>query len=97
MIVLNHQKTFCNKQQAICIVNDSIACRRESATNSMQEEVGCIQIILLHVVEEIHVRIPNMYIALRIMVGKPLKEYFNELYEEMRNEASKMLDDVETN
>ena len=33
-----------------------------------------IQIILLHVVEEIHVRIPNVYIDLRIIAGKPTSE-----------------------
>ena len=53
-----------------------------------------IQIILLHVVEEIHVRFPNMYIGIRMLAGKPLKEFFKEVYEEMRNEASKMLDDT---
>jgi nucleotide-binding universal stress UspA family protein len=35
-----------------------------------------------------------MYIGLRIIAGKPLKEFFKEVYEEMRNEASKMLDDT---
>ncbi len=79
-------------QQAIQIVSDLLACGREATTNSTQEEG--IQIILLHVVEEIHIRIPNFYIGLRIIAGKPLKEYFKEVYEEMRNEASKMLDDI---
>ena len=70
-----------------------VACKREATTtNSMQE--GGIQIILLHVIEEIHVRIPNMYIGLRIIAGKPLKEFFDEVYEGMRNEASKMLNDT---
>ena len=77
-------------QQAIQIVSDLLACGRE-AINLMQ---GGIEIILLHVVEEIHIRIPNFYIGLRIIAGKPLKEYFKEVYEEMRNEASKMLDDI---
>jgi nucleotide-binding universal stress UspA family protein len=81
-------------QQAIHIVNDSLACRRETTTNSMQAGGESIQIILLHVIEEIHVRIPNMYISLRIIAGKPLKEFFNEVYEEMRNESSKMLEDT---
>ena len=76
-------------QQVIHIVNDLLACGRET-TNSMQG----IQIILLHVVEEIHVRFPNMYIGIRMLAGKPLKEFFKEVYEEMRNEASKMLDDT---
>jgi nucleotide-binding universal stress UspA family protein len=79
-------------QQAIQIVGDLLACGREATTNSTQEEG--IQIILLHVVEEIHIRIPNMYIGIRIMAGRPLKEYFKELYQEMSIEASKMLDDV---
>ena len=79
-------------QQAIQIVNDLLVCKREALTNSMQG--GGIQIILLHVVEEIHVRFPNMYIGLRIMAGKPLKEYFKEVYQEMRNESSKMLEDT---
>ena len=79
-------------QQAIHTVNDLFACRRET-TNSMQGGEG-IQIILLHVVEEIHVRFPNMYIGLRMLAGKPLKVFFKEVYEEMRNEASKMLDDT---
>jgi nucleotide-binding universal stress UspA family protein len=78
-------------QQAIQIVNDFLACVRET-TDSMQGEG--IQIILLHVVEEIHVRFPNMYIGLRMLAGKPLKEFFKEVYEEMRNEALKMLDDT---
>jgi nucleotide-binding universal stress UspA family protein len=78
-------------QQAIQIVSDLLACGREAITNSTQE--GDIQIILLHI-EEIHIRIPNFYIGLRIIAGKPLKEYFKEVYEEMRNEASKMLDDI---
>ena len=42
----------------------------------MQERGEGIQIILLHVVEEIHIRIPNMYIGYRIIAGKPLKEFF---------------------
>jgi hypothetical protein len=66
-------------QQAIRIVNDSLACGRETTTNSMQEGVEGIQII----VEEIHISIPNMYIGLRIIAGKPLKEYFKEVYQEM--------------
>ena len=60
----------------------------------MQERGEGIQIILLHVVEEIHIRIPNMYIGYRIIAGKPLKEFFKEVYQEMSIEASKMLDDV---
>ena len=79
-------------QQAIHIVSDLLACGTET-TNSMQEGEG-IEIILLHVVEEVHVRFPNMYIGLRMLAGKPLKEFFKEVYEEMRNEASKMLDDT---
>jgi nucleotide-binding universal stress UspA family protein len=78
-------------QQAIQIVSDLLACEREATTNSTQES---IQIILLHVVEEIHIRIPNVYIGLRMIAGKPLKEYFKGIYEDMRNEASKMLDDI---
>ena len=78
-------------QQAIHIVGDLLACERE-VTNSMQGEG--IQIILLHVVEEIHVRFPNMYIGLRMLAGKPLKDFFKEVYEEMGNEASKMLEDT---
>jgi nucleotide-binding universal stress UspA family protein len=35
-----------------------------------------------------------MYIGLRIIAGKPLKEFFKEVYEEMSIEASKMLDDA---
>jgi nucleotide-binding universal stress UspA family protein len=76
-------------QQAIQIVNDLLKCGSET-TNSKQD----IQIILLHVIEEIHIRIPNMYIGIRIMAGKPLKEFFKEVYEEMSIEASKMLDDA---
>ena len=45
-------------------------------------------------VVEVHVRFPNMYIGLRMLAGKPLKEFFKEVYEGMRNEASKMLDDT---
>ena len=76
-------------QQAIQIVNDLLKCGSET-TNSKQD----IQIILLHVIEEIHIRIPNMYIGIRIMAGKPLKEFFKEVYEEMSIEASKILDDA---
>ena len=35
-----------------------------------------------------------VYIGPRIIAGKPLKEFFKEVYEEIRNEASKMLDDT---
>lgn len=76
-------------QQAIQIVNDLLKCESET-TNSMQD----IQIILLHVIEEIHIRIPSLYFSLRIIAGKPMKEFFKEVYEEMRKEASKMLDDT---
>ncbi len=53
-----------------------------------------IQIILLHVVEQVHIRIPSLYLSLRLIAGKPMKEFYEELYEEMKNEASKMLDDI---
>ena len=53
-----------------------------------------IQIILLHVVEQIHIRIPSVYLSLRIVAGKPMKEFYEEIYEEMKNVASKMLDDI---
>jgi nucleotide-binding universal stress UspA family protein len=75
-------------QQAIQIVNNLLKCG--SKTTTMQG----IQIILLHVVEEIHIRIPNLYFSIRIIAGKPVKEFFKEVYEEMRKEASKMLDDT---
>lgn len=55
---------------------------------------GDIEIILLHVVEEIHIRFPNMYIGLRMLADKPLNVFFKEVYEEMRKEASKMLEDT---
>jgi nucleotide-binding universal stress UspA family protein len=76
-------------QQAIQIVSGLIT-PENKITNSIQG----IQIVLLHVIEEIHIRIPNMYIGLRIIAGKPLKEFFKEVYEEMRNESSKMLADT---
>ena len=38
-----------------------------------------IEIILLHVIEEIHVRFPNMYIGLRMLACKPLKVFFKEV------------------
>jgi nucleotide-binding universal stress UspA family protein len=76
-------------QQAIQIVGGLIKSENKT-TNSVQG----IQIVLLHVIEEIHIRIPNMYIGLRIIAGKPLKEFFKEVYEEMRNESSKMLADT---
>jgi len=78
-------------QQAIHIVSYLLACGRET-TNRMQGEG--IQIILLHVVEEVHVRFPNMYIGLRLFAGKPLKIFYKEVYEEMRKEAFKMLEDT---
>ncbi len=65
-------------QQAIHIINDLLTCRRET-TNSMQGEG--IEIILLNIVEEIHVRFPNMYIGLRMLAGKPLKVFFKEIGE----------------
>ena len=76
-------------QQAIQIVNDLLTCGSKTTSS-----VNDIQIILLHVVEEIHIRIPSLYFSVRIIAGKPMKEFFNEVYEEMRNEASKMLDDT---
>ena len=76
-------------QQAIQIVNDLLKCESET-TDPMQD----IQIILLHVIEEIHIRIPSLYFSLRLIAGKPVKEFFKEVYEEMRKEASKMLDDT---
>lgn len=76
-------------QQAIRIVNDLLKCGSETP-DSMQG----IQVILLHVVEEIHISIPNLYLSLRITAGKPVKEFLKEVYEEMRKEASKMLDDA---
>ena len=60
-------------QQAIQIVNDLLKCESET-TNSKQD----IQIILLHVIEEIHIRIPSLYFSLRLIAGKPmnsLKKY----------------------
>jgi nucleotide-binding universal stress UspA family protein len=75
-------------QQAIPIVNDLLKCGSE-ATDPMQG----IQIILLHVIEEIHIRIPSLYFSLPLIAGKPVKEFFKEVYEEMRKQASKMLDD----
>jgi nucleotide-binding universal stress UspA family protein len=76
-------------QQAIQIVNDWLKCGSKTTSS-----VNDIQIILLHVVEEIHIRIPSLYFSVRIIAGKPLKEFFNEVYEEMRIESSKMLDDT---
>ena len=55
-------------QQAIRIVNNPLARGRETTTNSMQEGGEGIQIILLHVVEEIHIRIPNMYIGQQVII-----------------------------
>jgi nucleotide-binding universal stress UspA family protein len=72
-------------QQAIQLANLSFS----SATTTEN-----IQIILLHIVEEIHIRIPNLYFGVRILAGKPVKEFFKEVYEEMRNEALKMLEDT---
>jgi nucleotide-binding universal stress UspA family protein len=74
-------------QQAIQLVNLSFSSNNTSSKES-------IQIILLHIVEEINVRIPNLYIGLRIIAGKPLKDFFKEVYEEMRNEALKKLEDT---
>ena len=79
-------------QQAIHIVSDLLTCGRET-TKSMEGGEG-IEIILLHVIEEIHVRFPNMYIDLRMLACKPLKVLFKEVYEEMRKEDSKMLEDT---
>jgi nucleotide-binding universal stress UspA family protein len=76
-------------QQAIQIVGGLI-----TSENKTPNSIQGIQIVLLHVIEEIHIRIPNMYIGLRIIAGKPLKEFFKEVYEEMRNESSKMLADT---
>ncbi len=42
-----------------------------------------IQIILLHIVEEIHIRIPNLYFGLRILAGKSMKKFFEEVYEDI--------------
>jgi nucleotide-binding universal stress UspA family protein len=72
-------------QQAIQLANLSFS----SATTTKN-----IQIILLHIVEEIHIRIPNLYFGLRILAGKPMKKFFEEVYEDMKNESLKMLDDT---
>jgi nucleotide-binding universal stress UspA family protein len=72
-------------QQAIQLANLSFS----SATTTEN-----IQIILLHIVEEIRIRIPNLYFGLRILAGKPLKEFLKEAYEEMRNEALKTLEET---
>jgi nucleotide-binding universal stress UspA family protein len=53
-----------------------------------------IQIILIHIVEEIHIRIPNLYLGLRILAGKPMKKFFEEVYEDMKNGSLKMLEDT---
>ena len=53
-----------------------------------------IQILLIHIVEEIHIRIPNLYFGLRILAGKSMKKFFEEVYEDMKNESLKMLDDT---
>ncbi|MGB8035819.1 MAG: hypothetical protein WCF03_18550 [Nitrososphaeraceae archaeon] len=65
-------------QQAIQLVNDLLKCGSET-TDPMQG----IQIILLHAIEEIHIRIPSLYFSLRLIAGKP-----EETYEEMKNDAS---------
>ena len=87
-MVPNHQKM--RLQQAIHIVNDLFACRRET-TNSMQGGGEGIEVILLHVVEEIHIRFPNMYIGLRMLAGKPLKVFFKEVYEEYASKTEQII------
>ena len=43
----------------------------------------------------LNVEIPFLqHVSIRIIAGKPVKEFFKEVYEEMRKEASKMLDDT---
>lgn len=74
------------------MVNDLLTCKKETTNLTLRE--GGIEITLLHVVEEVHVRFPNMYIGLRMLAGKPLNVFFKEVYEEMRKEASKMLEDT---
>jgi nucleotide-binding universal stress UspA family protein len=78
-------------QQAIQLSNLIVSSGNNDNNASHNQK---IQIILLHVVEQIHIRIPSLYLSLRLIVGKPMKKFYEELYEEMKNEASKMLDDI---
>jgi nucleotide-binding universal stress UspA family protein len=75
-------------QQAIQLAN-IVASSGNSVGN-----IENIQIILLHVVERIHIRIPGLYFSLRLKAGKPMKEFYEETYEEIKNDASKMLYDI---
>ena len=78
-------------QQAIQLANLIVSGGNNDDNASHKQN---IQIILLHVVEQIHIRIPSLYLSLRIVAGKPMKEFYEEIYEEMKNDASKKLDDI---
>jgi nucleotide-binding universal stress UspA family protein len=78
-------------QQAAQLSNLIVSSGNNDNNRSHKQKM---QIILLHVVEQVHIRIPSLYLSLRLIAGKPMKEFYEGLYEEMKNEASKMLDDI---
>jgi nucleotide-binding universal stress UspA family protein len=77
-------------QQAIQLANLIVSSGNNDNNASHKQD---LQIILLHVVEQIHIRIPSLYLSLRIVAGKPMKEFYEDIYEE-KNDASKMLEDI---
>ena len=77
-------------QHAIQLVN-ALLSRGSNSTAGPNSNENAIQIILLHVVEQIHIRIPSLYFSMRILAGKPMKVFYKQVYEEMKNEATKML------
>jgi nucleotide-binding universal stress UspA family protein len=77
-------------QQAIQLANLIVSNGNNDNNASHKQD---LQIILLHVVEQIHIRIPSLYLSLRIVAGKPMKEFYEDIYEE-KNDASKMLEDI---
>ena len=79
-------------QHAIQLVNALLSGSKISTGSDSNENT--IQMILLHVVEQIHIRIPSLYFSMRILAGKPMKEFYKEMYEEMKDEAAKMLNDT---
>jgi hypothetical protein len=77
-------------QHAIQLVN-ALLSRGSNSSAGPNSNENAIQIILLHIVEQIHIRIPSLYFSMQILAGKPMKVFYKEVCEEMKNEATKML------
>ena len=59
MMVLNHQRMHCSKRAQLSNLIVSSGNNDNNASHKQK-----IQIILLHVVEQVHIRIPSLYLSL---------------------------------